>query len=191
VIKRSSARSRAKRRCSGSVIEFPEPVSPSASSWRNKIAASGGHLAPSGLVRHYTLAGRPIYLPEAMRCLICWPIWLGFGDELVTIGNFSAAIRYQLTAWPITPLPLHGPAASRSLKSRLNYKILGPKKPLRALKGNYLLDREMIPLGRDRPSVASGRGTQSRPRRRSPLAAPGSRPSPVWVDTIRCAQRDP
>lgn len=77
---------------------------------------------------------------------------------MVTIGNFLAAIRYQLTAWPLSPLPLHGPAASRSLKSRLNYKILGPKKPLRVLKGNYLLDREMIPLGRDRPSVARGAG---------------------------------
>src|SRR6202161_2848944 len=25
--------------------------------------------------------GRPIYLPEAIRCLVCWPIWLGFGGR--------------------------------------------------------------------------------------------------------------
>ncbi len=51
------------------------------------------------------------------------------GDELVTIGNFLAAIRYQLTAWPTLPAALDVPAASPSLKSQLSYKILGPKKP--------------------------------------------------------------
>ena len=158
LIKRSSSRSRAKRRCSGSVIEFPQPVGPSASSWRNKIAASGSHLAPSGLVRHYTLAEGQYICQKRYDVWSAGLFGSASGDELVTIGNFLAAIRYQLTAWPLSSLPLHGPAASRSLKSRLNYKILGPKNLLRVLKGNYLLDREMIPLGRDGPSVARGAG---------------------------------
>lgn len=132
VIMRSSSRSRAKRRCSGSVIEFPQPVSPSASSWRNKIAASCGHLAPSGLARHYTLAGRPIYLPEAMRCLICWPIWLGFGGRA---GYYWQFLRcYSLPPGRLAALPAASARPGRQPQPEISVQLQNPR-PKEALGG--------------------------------------------------------
>jgi hypothetical protein len=61
--------------------------------------------------------------------------WIGVGDELVTIGNFLAAIRYLLTAWPTLPAASARPGRQPQPEISAQLQNPQPKEALVSIKG--------------------------------------------------------
>ena len=57
------------------------------------------------------------------------------GGELVTIGNFLAAIRYQLTAWPALPAASARPGRQPQPEISAQLQNPRPKEALAGIKG--------------------------------------------------------